>query len=70
MTRSDADLLVNQVADIAGCHPNSVRRYERRGLVRAHRDLNGYRRFTLQEALKLKAKLSWRSNETRIERGK
>jgi DNA-binding transcriptional MerR regulator len=57
------NLTVVEVARIADCHRNTVLRYESRGLIRGKRDSNGYRRFTLGEALKLKKILSTRINE-------
>ena len=56
------DLIVQEVARIADCHRNTVLRYESRGVIRGKRDLNGYRRFTLGEALKLKEILSTRTD--------
>ncbi len=61
-----SDLLVGQVASIVECHPNTVRNAERRGLIHPQRDLNGYRRYTIEDALKLKAALSWRGDEVEI----
>ena len=63
MSRTNADLLVSQVADIAECHPNTVRSAEKKGLISSRRDINNYRRFTVNEALKLKKALAWRSSE-------
>jgi DNA-binding transcriptional MerR regulator len=57
------DLIVQEVARIADCHRNTVLRYESRGVIRGKRDLNGYRRFSLGEALKLKEILSTRTDE-------
>ena len=48
------DLTVEQVAGIAGCHRNTVLRYERDGYITPVRDHNNFRRYTLQQALKLK----------------
>ena len=62
MTRTNADLMVSEVAAIAGCHPNTVRRYEHRGVVRPQRDLNGYRRYTMEQALELRDALARRVN--------
>jgi excisionase family DNA binding protein len=49
-----ANLTVAQVARLAGCHDNTVREYERKGHISAYRDFNNFRRFTLQQAMKLK----------------
>jgi len=49
-----ADLSVAEVARIVGCHDNTVRQYEKKGFIKAFRDFNNFRRFTMGEALKLK----------------
>ena len=59
MTRKE-ELLTAQVAKIAGCHPNTVKRYEKRGMIKAKRDRNGFRRFPVEEANKLKKLLGQR----------
>ena len=55
-----ANLTVAQVARFANCHDHTVRSYEKRGYIKAYRDFNNFRRFTLQEAIKLKEILSCR----------
>jgi DNA-binding transcriptional MerR regulator len=50
----NADLTVAQVADIVGCHINTVKNYEEQGFIKAMRDHNNHRRYRLGEALKLK----------------
>lgn len=57
------DLTVAQVAVIAGCHRNTVLRYDKIGMIYSKRDVNGYRRYSLGEAIKLKEILATRSNE-------
>ena len=52
--KKNNDLTVEQVADIADCHRNTVLNYEKQGHIKSMRDNNNFRRFTLQEALKLK----------------
>ena len=47
-------LTVEQVARIAGCHRNTVLRYEKEGYISPLRDNNNFRRYTKQDALKLK----------------
>jgi DNA-binding transcriptional MerR regulator len=47
-------LTVDQVAQIAGCHRSTVLRYERKGIIRSLRDIRNYRRFALNEALRLR----------------
>jgi DNA-binding transcriptional MerR regulator len=51
---NEANLTVNQVAGIAGCHRGTVLNYERRGYIKPLRDNNNFRRYTKQDALKLK----------------
>ena len=41
---------VGSVADLAGCDPKTVRSFADRGLIRAHRDPNGWRIFRDAEA--------------------
>ena len=57
---TDSNLRVCHVAEIANCHVNTVRTYERKGYIKAMRDHNNYRWFTLQEAIKLKKILNVR----------
>ena len=56
-----ADLTVSQVAEIAGCHRLTVLNYEKRGYLKPMRDCNNFRRYTKQDALKLKQLLEIRS---------
>ncbi|GAG37418.1 unnamed protein product [marine sediment metagenome] len=58
------DLTVCQVARIAGCHIGTVKNYERKGYIQSLRDGNNYRRYSLQEALKLKEILGIRKKGT------
>ena len=55
------NLTANQVAKIVGCHRNTVLRYEKEGYITSMRDNNNYRRFSNQDALKLKEIVSIRS---------
>lgn len=55
-----ANLNVATVARFAGCHDNTVRQYEKKGLIKAYRDFNNFRWFTLQDAVKLKEILNIR----------
>lgn len=50
----EANLTVEQVAKIVGCHRNTVLNYEKEGYIRPLRDNNNFRRYTLQQALELK----------------
>jgi DNA-binding transcriptional MerR regulator len=38
-------LLVSTLARAAGVHPETVRRLERKGLIKSWRDVNGWRRY-------------------------
>lgn len=48
-------LKVSQVAKELDCHPETVRRLERRGVLKAKRDYRNFRVFDLGEVLKVKA---------------
>ena len=47
-------LLVSEAAQLLKAHPESVGRWERRGVLRAKRDYRGFRVFDLAEVLRLK----------------
>jgi len=47
-------LTVTKAAKIVNCHPETLRRLERRGLLKAQRDYRGFRIFDLNDLLKLK----------------
>jgi len=47
-------LTVKQVSKILGVHENSVRNFDRRGLIKSYRDHRHYRLFDLKDILKLK----------------
>lgn len=55
------NLTVNEVAKIAGCHRNTVLRYEREGYIKPMRDLNNFRRYSRQDAAKLRDLLTIRN---------
>lgn len=52
--QQEANLTISQVANIVGVHRNTVLNYETKGYVEPMRDNNNFRRYSLQEALKLK----------------
>ena len=54
------NLSVSEVAEIVGCHRNTLLRYEKDGYVSPMRDNNNYRRYSLQQALELKKILNLR----------
>jgi DNA-binding transcriptional MerR regulator len=60
---NETQLRVADVAGIAMCHRSTVLRYERKGLIHSLRDNNGFRRFSLEAALKLKNLLSLRVSD-------
>jgi DNA-binding transcriptional MerR regulator len=57
---TNADLTVSQVAEFAGCHPRTVLNYEKRGYIKPYRDHNNFRRYTKEDAKKLKQLLEIR----------
>ena len=59
MKASD-DLLIADVAKIAGCHPNTVRNYVKKGVLNPSKDVNGFARFSVQDAQRLRTLLSAR----------
>jgi len=63
------ELSVIEVARMAECHPNTVRRYTRIGAIQASRDINNFRRYDLAEALKLKKLLNERVTEELVFQG-
>ncbi len=60
---SKNDLSVAGAAKVAECHRNTVLRYTAKGVIKASRDLNNFRRYELAEALKLKELLNARVDE-------
>ncbi len=57
------DLTVEQVAQFAGCHRNTVLRYEKEGYLNPMRDCNNFRRYSQRDAHKLKKLLGIRRPE-------
>ena len=53
-------LTVADVARIANCHRSTVLRYEDKGVLLAKRDTNNFRRYSLEDALRLRDLLSTR----------
>jgi DNA-binding transcriptional MerR regulator len=58
---NNKELTVSQLANVVGVHRNTVLRYERRGLIVSNRDHNGFRKYGLDEVLRLKEILSSRT---------
>jgi DNA (cytosine-5)-methyltransferase 1 len=49
------NLKVKETAELLKCSSETVRRLNRKGILKAHRDFLGHRVFDLDEVLKLKA---------------
>jgi DNA-binding transcriptional MerR regulator len=47
-------LTVKQASKILGVHENSMRNFDRRGLIKSYRDHRRYRMFDLNDVLRLK----------------
>ena len=47
---------VSEAAKILDCHPDTVRRYEKCGQLKAKRDYRGFRIFRLSEILRMKSR--------------
>jgi DNA-binding transcriptional MerR regulator len=47
-------MLISELAQAVGLHPETIRRLERRGLIRSARDHNGWRHFSVDTIEKLK----------------
>jgi len=60
----ETKLTISDVARIADCHINTVKNYEKRGYVKPLRDNNNFRRYSQQDALKLKKLLDIRRPAT------
>lgn len=56
----EKDLRVSEVAKICGCHIKTVINHEKKGTIQANRDVYNYRRFSMDDAEKLKRILSAR----------
>ena len=46
--------LVSDAAKVIPCHPDTLRRLERKGVIKAIRDYRGFRVFRLEDLLKLR----------------
>ncbi len=57
---TERNLKISDVARIAHCHINTVRNYEKRGYIKSVRDNNNFRRYSQQDAMKLKEILNIR----------
>ena len=47
-------LTITKAAEVVQCHPETLRRPERKGLIEAKRDYRGFRIFEFHDLLKLK----------------
>ena len=59
----EINLTISDVAKIANCHINTVKNYEERGYIKPSRDNNNFRRYSQQDAKKLKEILNIRRFE-------
>lgn len=50
-------IMVAEAARVLSVHPETVRRWERKGLMRAKRDYRRFRVFDLQEVLRMKERM-------------
>lgn len=48
-------LTVSKAAKELGCHPETIRRLERRGILKAKRNYRNFRVFELADVLKVKS---------------
>ena len=53
--KSSAYLNISSAAEILGLHVDSIRRWEKKGLIKSFRDANNYRVFSLKEIERVKA---------------
>ncbi len=51
---ANTDLRVGAVAQLCEACTDTVRNYDRKGLITSYRDRNGHRRYRLEEVLKLR----------------
>jgi len=47
-------ITIAKAAEIVNCHPETIRRLDRKGVIKAKRDYRGFRVFNIEELLKLK----------------
>lgn len=57
---NQGDLRISQAARLIECHVNTLRNYECRGLIKPLRDHNGHRRYSVDQALKIKELINMR----------
>ena len=50
----ESAVMISKAAEVVGCHPETLRRLERKGILEAKRDYRGYRVFRLSDLHKLK----------------
>ncbi len=48
-------MLISEIAEKAGLHPETIRRLEKRGLISSKRDVNGWRNYSPEVLVKLKS---------------
>ena len=47
-------MLISELAEKVGLHPETIRRLERRGVISSQRDVNGWRRYSLDALITLR----------------
>lgn len=47
-------ITIAKAAEIVNCHPETIRRLDRKGIIKVRRDYRGFRVFDVEELLKLK----------------
>ncbi len=48
-------MLISEIAEEVGLHPETIRRLEKRGVIAPKRDVNGWRRYSPEIVEQLKA---------------
>ena len=48
-------MLISEIAEKVGLHPETIRRLEKRGVITPRRDVNGWRRYSPEIVEQLKA---------------
>jgi len=54
-------ITIKKAARFLGVHPATLRNWEKKGLFMASRDLSGYRRYTMEDLIHLKALVNFRT---------
>ncbi len=65
----NGDLRISEAAKLISVHVNTLRNFERRGLIKPLRDHNGWRRYSVEETLKIKELVNLRSEQSKCKVG-